>query len=272
MHSGNPEPKLWIVNSQAQIEHRFDLEQPLEADPVLLGSRLVLPYPGFIKVVGVGEASAVEVFPADVEKDQRRKWTSLKSLDEAHMIVADNKGKLSRFQLRNEPAPPHLAEVVRVERDDPLDVGFLVENDRVIIADAGKRLQILDSSNLAPVAETNLEKSASNDLWLLDNYLLIETGRDRLNCFDTQQGLKRLWSIPLEEQIAGKPLRVDRQLIFAAINGEIVAADLKTGDVERRMRLDQLISIGPWKIGEMILVGSIDGTLYRIESILETDQ
>ena len=48
--------------------------------------------------------------------------------------------------------------------------------------------------------------------------------------------------------------------------------DLQTGDVEQRMRLDQLISIGPWKIGKMILVGSIDGTLYRIESILETDQ
>ncbi|MCH7989554.1 MAG: hypothetical protein IID46_10470, partial [Planctomycetes bacterium] len=55
-------------------------------------------------------------------------------------------------------------------------------------------------------------------------------------------------------------------------NGDVLAIDIDSGNVTKRIRLGQPAGMGPQQFGKHVIVPSIDGSLYRVDSLLQGEQ
>ena len=81
--------------------------------------------------------------------------------------------------------------------------------------------------------------------------------------------LKVLWTVDTGgHSVAGTPLVVDGRMLVAFDNGRVAVINPADGKAGRTLELGQPIALGPRTFGKKILVTSVDGTLYRVESLL----
>ena len=269
-HCGGAKPRLWVVRPDGKDSQRFGLGAALETDPTLIAGRVVLPLPGKLEVMDLGAKTAKVVdFLMPVGEGERRHWMWLVPVDANQIVAADSTGKLAKLQFRAEPKP-HLYEVCNTKLEQPADVRFATNAAKVFVADASGKLQVLDAGDLRTLHETQLDAPASNHLWLIGERLFVESGRNRLTCFHVTDTLKPLWTVPLESQgLADSPILAATQLVVAQRSGEVLAIDLETGKVNRRLPLGQPITLGPKQVGGLLIVACIDGSLHRVEALLE---
>ena len=268
---GLPEPRMWILNTVGTIEQEIDLQkEALEAAPVLTEGGIVAPLPGRLKLVArsSGQGPARE-FPAPVEGGKKRRWTRTVSIDSKHLLVLDDGGDLVRLQYRTTPAP-HLYPVSTLKLAAPLDRVPLVHQDRVVLATSDGKLQVLGALDLQVAVSADLPAAATAGPWGIENRILVEVGQKELLCLDLSNNLKVLWTLQTGgNSVAGAPLVVDGQLLVALDNGRVMFVQLADGKLNRSVELGQPLALGPRAFGKKILVTSIDGTLYRIESLLK---
>jgi len=266
-----PQARMWILNTVGTIEQEVDLQkESLEASPVLIAGGIVAPLPGRLKVVARSSGSGpVKEYPAPVRQGKKHRWHQAVGIDKNHLLVVDDGGELVRLQYRRTPSP-HLFPVSTLVLKSQLDLAPLVHEGRVVLATADRKIQVLGGSDLQVVAETSLAAVATAGPWAVGNRLLVESGRKQLLCFDLADNLKPLWSIDTQDHsVTGKPLEIGGRLIVALHHGQVLAVDPSTGQVGKTLLLGQSLSLGPRAFGKKLLVTSIDGTLYRVESLLE---
>jgi hypothetical protein len=272
VYCGLPQPALWVVNRQGQIERQVKLDEPLEANPVELGAGIVLPLPGRLKLVGSGTGGApVEDLQSPVAKERNIRWVHLAAIDDTQLAAVDSQGKLARVQLRNTPVP-HLAEAAKLEFEQPLDVPFEIQQGRLALADASGRLQVLDAATLESRGTAQLPAAASNAPWTVGERLYVETGGDQLHCFQLEPELKPLWNVPLDGvSLAGAPIVFHNRLIVAKQNGDVCAVDPNEGKIAGVVHTRQPLVLGPQQLGESVLVPAVDGSLHRVEHVLNAN-
>jgi len=270
---GLPEPRLWILNTVGTIEQEIDLQkEPLEAPPVLTEGGIVAPLPGRLKLVArtAGQGPARE-FTAPVEGGKKRRWVKTVGIDSKHLLVLDGGGDLVRLEYRTAPAP-HLYPISKIKLGTPLDRDLLVHRGQVVLATSDRKLQLLGAADLQVVANVDLPAAATAGPWAVGNRVLVETGRKQLMCLDPADNLKVLWTSEINgHSVAGSPLSVDGRLMIAFDDGRVVVVNSADGQVGRSVELGQPVALGPRAYGKKILVSSIDGTLYRIESLLAAE-
>jgi hypothetical protein len=59
-------------------------------------------------------------------------------------------------------------------------------------------------------------------------------------------------------------------VVVALTNGNVLSLAAADGAVQGRVPLAQRLSAGPVRVGKRLVVTSIDGTLYPVESVLQT--
>tara|TARA_Y100000588_G_scaffold372201_1_gene444485 strand:+ start:7032 stop:10835 length:3804 start_codon:yes stop_codon:yes gene_type:complete len=270
---GLPEPRMWILNTVGTIEQEIDLQkEPLEAPPVLTEGGIVAPLPGRLKLVarGAGQGPARE-FTAPVEGGKKRRWEKTVGIDSKHLLVLDGGGELVRLEYRTAPAP-HLYPVSKIQLNAPLDRDPLVYQGRVVLATSDRKLQLLGAADLQVVASVDLPAAATAGPWVVGKRVLVETGQNQLVCLDPAENLKVLWTAKTNGQsVAGAPLSVEGRLLVAFDDGRVVVVNSADGQFGRSVELGQPVALGPRVYGKKILVSSIDGTLYRIESLLAAE-
>jgi TolA-binding protein len=267
---GLPEPRLWILNTVGTIEQELDLQkEALEAAPVLTEGGIVVPLPGRLKLVArtSGQGPARE-FPAPVEGGKKRKWLKTVAVDSKHLLVLDDGGDLVRLQYRTAPAP-HLFPISTLKLTAPLDRDPVLHQARAILATADRKLLVLGAADLQVAITADLPAPATAGPWATGNQVIVETGQKQLVCFDLADNLKLLWTIETGgHSVAGAPLVVDGRMLVAWDNGRVAVINPADGKTGRTVELGQPIALGPRTFGKKILVTSIDGTLYRVESLL----
>ena len=279
---GPTKPHLWIINSTGRVERKHALEQPLEANPVVIEAGIVLPLPDRLKLLPHGadaaevkdystllESNLPENHQPNTDPKQRPRWKHLIALENDRLLAVDDHGLLTRIQFRSAPVP-HLAKVDRVRLEHKLDVGLLVHDGQLFLADSASRLRLFNLETMEPIAEIKLAAPASRRPWLIAGRLYVETADAQLHCFRFETEFKKLWTCPLEEvPLSGRPLPVGDQVIVSRANGSVWAIDAQSGDVRNRVSLGQPANLGPLHVGSLIVLPTIDGSLHRIESILQ---
>jgi outer membrane protein assembly factor BamB/pSer/pThr/pTyr-binding forkhead associated (FHA) protein len=273
VYSGGEKPIFRIVNKRGQIVRTVPLEKPLQTMPVVLGQGVILPLPGKLKMIGISASGpAARDYITPVGQGEGVTWSQLVGVDETHVLAFNSAGILQRIQLQSVPISS-LLEVTNRKLPNPVDFTARVKNGKLFLADSGGVLQMINASTLDTVSELRLDAPVSNSLWLEGNKLFVEVGRDRLQCYEIGSEFKPLWSTPLDGPgLVGDPLVVGNSLLIALQNGDAVAIDIDSGKVTNRMRLGQPAGMGPQQLGKHVIVPSIDGSLYRVDSLLQGEQ
>ncbi|MEX0700897.1 MAG: PQQ-binding-like beta-propeller repeat protein [Planctomycetales bacterium] len=270
VHCGGDRPRMWLVNRIGQSEMKpLDLPAALETDPAALGSGIVLPLPGRLRLVNVTGDGAVQDFSLPIGQERPPRWKHLSTLSDDALLAIDEKGLVRRIELRPSPVPS-LVEARTFQPGSPIDAAPTVHDGRIAVADAGRTLHLLDAATLEQLSETRLDGPATGAAWQSDGKVLMEIAGARLQCFDAAGELKRLWSLPIESTHLAGPPAVEQGTIVAALqDGRVLAIDAVSGHVTRRIDLDQPLTDGPRRVGKFLVVPSLDGGLCRIDSILE---
>lgn len=269
--AGGRQPRMWIINQAGKVGQEFPLGDSPVADPVPIAGGAVVALPTKLRTLGAS-AGRVEDFLGDVGQDESVQWSSLVPLDENHVIAIDREGKITRLQFRTSPSP-HLQQVDSLALGEPVDVQPVVADGKLYITDAGGKVQMLNVVGFERIAEAELDAPAVGVLGLAGQSLLVETSRGKLHCLDTSKQLAEAWSIEFEsDHLTGAPIVEKEAIILATMNGRVLLIDRESGDIKQAVQLDQSLEHGPLRFGSHLLVTSIDGSIYRIESITGGNQ
>jgi outer membrane protein assembly factor BamB len=268
---GGDKPRLWIVNQAGKAGQEFPLDAAPVADPVPIAGGVVVALPTKLSVFGT-QSARVEDFLGTVEKEAKVSWSSLLPHDENHIFAVDLEGKISRLQFRTTPSA-HLQQVDSISIGQPLDVTPIVDEGRLFVADAGGKIQIIDVVAFEQLATTTLDAPAVGKMGLVGALLLVETSRGQLQCLKTDDKLAKAWSVDLQgDHLTGTPLLNNGQVVIATMNGKVMSINATSGEVTRSLQLDQFLEHGPINVAGKMVVTSIDGSFYWIDSILGGDQ
>ena len=268
---GGENARLWIVNQAGKVGQDFPMEAGAVLDPVPVAGGAVVPLAAKLRVAGVS-GSVVEDYLGTIEQADGVQWVALKPIDENNVLIVDREGRVSRLQFRTSPSP-HLQQVDTLELGEPVDVQPVVSGQRIVVADAGGTIRALNATGFERLAETKLASAAVGNMAVAGDLLLVEDADGTLHCLDLAQDLQERWTAALDgDHLSGTPLLDNGRLIFTTMNGTVRVFDAQSGEVVRTAQLDQPLEHGPVRIGEYLVVASIDGSLYRIESLLGGEQ
>jgi len=233
---------------------------------------LVLPVPGRLRLVSPSSGQPEgEDYLAPVENKKAARWYAVARLGPDELVTADSRGRLAQLQYRTEPVR-HLAELRFKNLDRPLDVPFAVADARVAYASADGTLNVLDAETFDAVYSDKLPAPALSPLWPVGSTLILETQNHELLCYELRGPAKLRFRVALGKTgPCGAPALVHGRLIVANRNGIVWALNPSTGEIVAQAAVGQPLSGGVIAAGEHIVVAAIDGTLYRVDSLLEAN-
>lgn len=271
---GGQTPRVWVVSPQGQVEQTIDLDAPLEAAPVIIAERLVLPLPGRLKAVSLRAGlPAVDDFLPGFERGEDRTWRHLINVDAKAAVAADSAGTVLRVEYAEMPVP-HLKETARLDLGQPIDVELSQGGGMVFVAPSTGKLHVLDAVSLTPSADVSLPAPCTNRPWYVEGFLFVETEQRNLNCYQVESGRAQpLWSQEIGAPgLAGTPVVAGSGFFAVTRNGNVVALDPASGERHAEASLGQPVTLAPQSLGNFVVVPAVDGSLYRIESVLEGGQ
>jgi len=269
VYCGSPEPTLWILNTFGQLEQTIDLKAPLDSMPVLLGDGIAIPFQKKIAVFRKGRGlNTVQEFVIPDQADADVKWKQLIPTAKDQCLAITSNGKIIALQYRTTPAR-HLAVLSMSDNKQPIDFKAAAGKDGLAVTDASGLLQLFDLKTAQQKAKLQLPSPATNDLWITEGLLFVET-KQNLSCFNINEGLKKLWDLKLtESSLAGPPAIIDQKLLLSLQNGSLLTVDSKTGKVQMDVKTPLPTSGSIVNLEKFILVPTVDGSLYRIDQVLQ---
>lgn len=265
------EGKLWVVGPSALPQAEVALPQPLECSPIRFAGGVLLPIPGRLKLAGRAGGPPCDDFLAPVNTNNDgpvRKWKHLLAIDNDTLLVFDNGGKMLKLQYRTGDKT-FFQSVSSIDFPQPIDVAPTLDKGRLLTADAAGTLRVLDVTAMETRAEIPLGGPATKPIWVADSLLLAEVARQRLVAFEAAQPKQSLWTCDLGGVgLVGSPLLVGNVLVAVQQSGDVLRIDAKTGKVEQKSPLGQVATLGPIRLGKLLVVLTADGSLQHIESLV----
>ena len=269
----DPDPQLWIINRLGQVERTLTLPGVLQAAPVRLGSRLALPLSGRIQLMAeTGPQPAVQDFTLPQGDSNPPAWRQLIAVDETSLVAVTEAGPVRLLRQQDTPQP-FLAEAGKWDVGGAIDFDIAHGEGQIGLA-VGRRLQLIDAAALEPVAEATLDGAVSNDVWFAGDRLYVETDRSAVHCFDTKPELSRKWSVSLPNiSLSASPYTLDDggAVIISLQDGTILSVDADSGEILKEGTVGQTLSSGLHPVDSSFVVATADGSLIRVESILDAE-
>ena len=265
------EGKLWVIGPSALPQAEVALPQPLECSPLRFAGGVLLPIPGRLKLAGRAGGPPCDDFLAPVNTNNEgpiRKWKHLVAIDDDTLLVFDSAGKMLKLQYRT-GAKTFFQTVSSLDYPQPIDVAPTLHKGRLLTADAAGKLRVLDVTAMETRVEIDLGGPASKPIWISESLMLAEVSRQRLVAFDAADPKQSLWTCNLDGVgLVGNPLLVGNVLLAVQQSGDVLRIDAKTGKVEQKTSLGQVATQGPLRLGNLLVVLTVDGSLQHIESLV----
>lgn len=264
-----PEPTLWILNSFGQLDQTLTLTSPLETAPVLIGDGIALPLQNKIAVFRKGRGlDSVQKFSLPDNIDAKTKWKQLIPTAKDQCIAITSSGQIITLQYRKTPIRS-MAALSKIDNKQPIDFKAGFNKESIALADASGQLLLLDTKTAQQKAKLQLTSPATNDLWITAGRLFVET-KQKLSCYGIDKGLQKLWDLRIPESpLAGRPSVLKDRTLITLQNGTIVTVDSKSGTVQSKMNVPLPASGSMVGLENSMVVPTLDGSLYRIDQILE---
>jgi outer membrane protein assembly factor BamB len=263
---GGKTPQLWIVNQAGKLAQELTTTVGAILDPVPLAGGAVAVLPTKLQLLGLPGGLRASDFLGTVEQQDTVQWASVVPVDDEHILVTDLTGNIMRVEYRTNPKP-HLQSIETLEVGAKVHVAPAVEKGRMVVTDETGRTQLLDVVGFRQDADIKLSAPAFGALAIVGDRLLVQSEDQKLHCLAMDQKLEEVWSIEMgKDAMSGTPLLEGDSIIFGTMNGKVLTLNAKTGEEQKSLQLDQPIEHGPFRLGSHLVVISVDGSLYRIES------
>lgn len=266
---GAPQPTLWILNKYGQLEQTIELDSPLECMPVLIGDGIALPFKKKIAVYRKGRGlQTVQEYAMPGTAGPDARWRQLIRIDAEKCIAVTSAGQIITLQYRSSPVR-HLAALSTIDLKQPIDFNAGVSATDLAVTDAAGQLQILDAKTGQLKTRLQLPSPATNDLWIAGNRLFVES-RQMLTCYEIKEQLQPVWQLKLPgPSLAGAPSLAGQRLLLALKNGTVLEVDPKTGKIQSQTVAPLPSSGSVVNLDKLLLVPTVDGSLYRIDQALQ---
>lgn len=278
VYAGGDEPKAWFITPNGQLGRSASIPGALQTKPLALSDGVILPLENRlhylpIKPGGPRVDDYTRKLEVNPDKSQRpSQWVHLERLGEQEILALDSGGVLTRIELRTDPSP-HLFESGKLQLESPVAVPFAAFPDFIVFADTSRQLHVMDAQTFQIVGSAKLDGNATNAVWMVDGTVFVETNRSELQAFKITPVPKKMWSLSLQGSgLAGSPVVRGGRLVVTTQNGEILIVDPNTGEARQRHFLGQALADSPLLFGTHLLVPSLDGSLYPLESLLTGGQ
>ncbi len=202
-----------------------------------------------------------EPFQAPMIAGESLRWSQPMVISENEILIAENRGRIFRLGLADEPTP-HLKSLGQTQWEKPLSGRLTV---------LGSVLWAIDEEGTAicfrlpELAQLATETLGDRVIWGPYAVGSLALGATRESWFGLDQSGKLSWRQPLPRGVpTGSPMLRDSSVIVAAKDGYLLRVDLATGRTLAELDLAVPLAGGPILLGEDLLVGGADGTLYRV--------
>jgi len=273
MASGAGEKQLPVFDPQEANRFRWlFLSSPLGGHPIAFSGGLLVPCEvGQVFLLDARSGDKrTEPFQPALEAGVRVAWSRPAlvavggvSDGDAEVLLAEAHTGLYRIGIKDQPKP-HLAMLARADLAEPLVSPVAVLGSVAYAVDAADSLCAFELPKLTPGRPRPL---GAKCLWgpgRVGDHVLLATDDDKLYCLDANQEI--VWQVPLAYgPLAGTPLETDGHYLLAAASGVIWRADPATGKELAKIDTGYPLATGPVRLGDGVLVGGHDGTLYKVQ-------
>ena len=270
---GGKPPKLFFLGSDGTVSRQFATKDFLQANPIQLAAGTVLPLPGRLSLVNktTGAKAAEDLIITLGQGGAPFRWVSLTPMDDTQFIALTDAGQVLRVQFRA-GSPSSLAIVSQKPAERAVNMPLVVGSGRVVLTDNSPRVILLDANDLSPLGERTLDVPAAQAPWILGDRVFVDVGSQKFACFDAAAGLKPLWEVPLAgASVSGSPLQYGDTLLVVLQDGRIMKIDPSNGKVQEEGSFDvhERVTFGPREIGNSLIIGTLNGSLYTLSSIMQ---
>jgi hypothetical protein len=162
----------------------------------------------------------------------------------------------------------HLAEVQKLSLEQPLDVPFLVSQERVLLADAGGKLHLLNANSFEPISEIALPAAPVGRMSIVNDRLYVSTAPASLSAVGLGDPLQIAWTISVGgAPLAGQLLDVPGGLLATTQEGRVLVLNPDDGSVVKEAPLGLPSHLGPLAIDKHVIVPTIDGSVSIVDAL-----
>ena len=262
--SGDPEPRIWVLNRLGQIERQGTLPASPQAAPARLGKRIVVPLAGRMHVARTGQGDNVIQdfqFPSG---EAPPKWTQVLSVDDRTVVGVTDAGELLQIRLE---AKNNLALISKQALPGPVIGKVVISGGRFAVACSTGDVQLFDATKLEPRGQRTLEVPASGAAYVTSAGVLVESGNENLLCLNPDAELTEKWTMKLPDStLAGQPVEIDGHLVLAFRSGLVLHVNPQTGEIASEQQASGQLDSGPVQLGNSWFLMTWDGSLIPLSA------
>ena len=203
-----------------------------------------------------------EPFQPPLQTGMRVAWKEPIPSPDGEILLTDGVSGLYRVKIQDRPKP-HLAAVASVPLDEPIISPIALLGGTIHAVDKSQSLISFGLPDLKPGKPRPLTARIVWGPRTVGGHVLLTTDDEQLYSIDAE-GKVRTGNLP-HGPLAGMPIGVDDHLLFASTRGVIWKIDAATGEELGSVDVKLPLQTGPVLLGDHLLVGGRDGSLYRVD-------
>jgi hypothetical protein len=239
----------------------------LAAPPIAFAGGLLVANPaGQIGIINVASGQLLSApFQSPMRPGAELRWCMPAVVPEKlEVVVADGEGNIYRLGITDKPVP-NLAALATNKLPAPPMGEVAVCGEFAIVADPEGNLSALGLADLKPAKSWPLGGRAVWGPRRVGQAVLVATERE-LFCIDKHPELA--WHLPLEGGLpVDTPLDRGSEFLMATADGFVSRVDFASGEVRKKVNLEQPLAGGPVASGQDLLLSGSDGSLFFIKSL-----
>ncbi|QDU81984.1 outer membrane biogenesis protein BamB [Polystyrenella longa] len=260
---GNADPFYSTISKTGQVTPARKLSAPVEANPIEIEAGTVLPVADNLILIpsGANSRQVINDF-----KTPDSSWKTLIPLSGNEFLGLTDAGFLARYEFTTDN-PSHFREITNYDFGVPVDVAPVLSGETLFLATSDSKLQVIDTTSLTVTNTIDLPASASGDLWVAGETLLVQAD-NQLWGYPVTGDLKPTWNNPLDGgSITVEPTVRGTTMFAADLSGRILKVDLQSGEMTELGVLDVPLVLPLFAFGNDVIGATVDGSLYQLSSL-----
>jgi outer membrane protein assembly factor BamB len=257
--------QIGILDPQSQpLRLRwFKTPNALACAPVAAAGGLLIPGKiGQVYLLDPDGKPLAEPFQPRLEAGVELNWRTPAAVGDKEAVLADGATKLYRLAVADQPKP-HLVALAEATVAEPIVSPVAVVAETAYAVDGAGVLAAFELPKLTRAKQLTLSGRCVLGPIAVGGRVLLTTDDEKLLCMGAKG--ERLWQVALPYgPLAGTPLALGGHYLLASQSGVIWRIDAGSGKELGKVDLGLPLGTGVALLGDQLLVGGHDGTLYEV--------